>query len=136
MRETWVRSLGWEDPLEKGKATYPRILAWRIAWPGEVHGVAKSRTRLSDFTFTFFESRCSLGEQVRNQGYLRRFYVERPTEVIAEPGSESPMLFLLIHLPLSCLAEKKHIRTSVSSDLFWLPYGLTPRQHPHGTRLY
>ena len=53
MRETWVRSLGWEDPLEKGKATYPRILAWRIAWPGEVHGVAKSRTRLSDFTFTF-----------------------------------------------------------------------------------
>ena len=32
MRKTWVRSLGWEDPLEKGKATYSSILAWRIPW--------------------------------------------------------------------------------------------------------
>ena len=32
MRETWVRSLGWEDPLEKGKATCSSILAWRIPW--------------------------------------------------------------------------------------------------------
>ena len=32
MRETWVRSLGWEDPLEKGKATHFSILAWRIPW--------------------------------------------------------------------------------------------------------
>ena len=30
MRETWVRSLGWEDPLEKGKATHSSILGWRI----------------------------------------------------------------------------------------------------------
>ena len=30
MRETWVQSLGWEDPLEKGKATHSKILAWRI----------------------------------------------------------------------------------------------------------
>ena len=32
MRETWVRSLNWEDPLEKGKATHRSILAWRIQW--------------------------------------------------------------------------------------------------------
>ena len=32
MGETWVRSLGWEDPLEKGKATHSSILAWRILW--------------------------------------------------------------------------------------------------------
>ena len=32
MRETWVRSVGWEDPLEKGKATHSSILAWRIPW--------------------------------------------------------------------------------------------------------
>ena len=51
MRETWVRSLGWEDPLEKGKATHSSILAWRIPWT-IVHGVAKSWTRLSDFHFT------------------------------------------------------------------------------------
>ena len=32
MQETWVQSLGWEDPLEKGKATHFSILAWRIPW--------------------------------------------------------------------------------------------------------
>ena len=35
MQETWVRSLGWEDPLEKGMATHPSILAWRIPWTEE-----------------------------------------------------------------------------------------------------
>ena len=32
MRETWVRFLGWEDPLEKGKTTHSSILAWKIPW--------------------------------------------------------------------------------------------------------
>ena len=32
MRETWVRSLGWEDPLEKERATHSSIVAWRIPW--------------------------------------------------------------------------------------------------------
>ena len=32
MQETWVLSLGWDDPLEKGKATHSSILAWRIPW--------------------------------------------------------------------------------------------------------
>ena len=53
MWETLVRSLGPEDPLEKGKATHS------VFWPGEFHGlyshgVAKSRTRLSDFHFPVF----------------------------------------------------------------------------------
>jgi len=34
MRETWVQSLGWEDPLEMGKAIHSSILAWRIPWMG------------------------------------------------------------------------------------------------------
>ena len=40
MQETWVRSLGWEDPLEKEMATHSSILAWRIPWaeePGGLH---------------------------------------------------------------------------------------------------
>jgi len=45
--ETWVQSLGWEDPLEEGMATHSNILAWRIpmdrgAWQTTLHGVAKS----------------------------------------------------------------------------------------------
>ena len=57
IRETWVRSLSREDPLEKEMATYSSILAWRIPWTEEpgglhtVHEVAKSWTGLSDFTF-------------------------------------------------------------------------------------
>ena len=35
MRETWVRSLGWEDALEKGMTTHSSILAWRIPWTEE-----------------------------------------------------------------------------------------------------
>ena len=39
MRETWIRSLGWEDLMEKGKATYSNILAWRILWTEESGGL-------------------------------------------------------------------------------------------------
>ena len=38
MQETWVQSLGWEDPLEKGMATYSSILAWKIPWREESVG--------------------------------------------------------------------------------------------------
>ena len=53
MRETWVRSLGWADPLEEGMTTCSSILAWRIptdrgAWRAMVPGVTKSWTQLSD----------------------------------------------------------------------------------------
>ena len=50
MQETWVWSLGQEEPLEKEMATHSSILVWRIPWT-EVHGVAKSQTQLSNFTF-------------------------------------------------------------------------------------
>ena len=55
MWETWVQSLGWEDPLEEGEATHSSILAWRIPWTEEpgglcmVHGVTESWTQLSDW---------------------------------------------------------------------------------------
>ena len=53
LQETWVRSLGWEEPLEKGMATHFSILAWKIL-DCIVHGVAKSQTRLRDFHFLKF----------------------------------------------------------------------------------
>ena len=43
MRETWVRSLGWEDSLEKGKATHTSILAWRIPWTIQSMGSQRVR---------------------------------------------------------------------------------------------
>ena len=39
VQETWVRSLGWEDPLKKGMATHSSILAWRTPWTGEPGGL-------------------------------------------------------------------------------------------------
>ena len=39
VQETGVRSLGWEDPLEKGMATYTSILAWKIPWTEEPGGL-------------------------------------------------------------------------------------------------
>ena len=53
MRETWVPSLGWEDPLKEDIATHSSILAWRIpmdrgAWRATVLGVTKRLTRLSN----------------------------------------------------------------------------------------
>ena len=53
MQETWVQSLGWEDPLEKGKATHTSILGLENSMDDIVHGVPKSQTWLSGFRFLF-----------------------------------------------------------------------------------
>ena len=58
VRETWVQSLGWEDPLEKEMAIHSSTIAWRIPWteePGRLQSMGSQRVRiqLSDFTFTF-----------------------------------------------------------------------------------
>ena len=64
MQETWIRSLHWEDPLEKGMATHSSILAWKIPWtkePGGLQGrkesdmtvsVARTRSRVHTHTHT------------------------------------------------------------------------------------
>ena len=62
MWETWVRSLGQEDPLEKEMATHSSILAWRIPWTEELGGLQSTGGKESDmterlhfhFTFLYF----------------------------------------------------------------------------------
>ena len=47
-QETWVRSLGWEDPLEEEMNTHSNILAWKISWteePGGLHSMGSQRVR-------------------------------------------------------------------------------------------
>ena len=48
--ETWVPSLGWEDPLEEGMATHSSILAWRIPWTEEPSGLQTRGCKESDMT--------------------------------------------------------------------------------------
>ena len=60
MQETWVQSLGWKDPLEKGRATHSSILAWRIPWRKEPWGyksmgLQRARHDWVTFTFTFYK---------------------------------------------------------------------------------
>ena len=50
MQETWVQSLGWKDPLEKGMATHASILAWRVPWTEELGGLQSTGRKESDMT--------------------------------------------------------------------------------------
>jgi len=50
VQETWVRSLGWEDPLEKEMATHSRILAWEIPWTEEPVGLQSMGSQELDMT--------------------------------------------------------------------------------------
>ena len=45
MRKTWVRSLAWEDPLEKGMETYSDIIVWRFPWTEEPGGLQSMRSQ-------------------------------------------------------------------------------------------
>ena len=48
MPETWVQSLGWGDPLEKGMTTHSSVLAWRIPWTEEPGGLQSMYRKRSD----------------------------------------------------------------------------------------
>ena len=50
MQETWLPSLGWEDPLEKGMATHSSILTWEIPWTEKPVGLQSMGSQNSDMT--------------------------------------------------------------------------------------
>ena len=58
MRETWVQSLGWEDPLKKGKATHSSVLAWRIPWTEGPDGLQSMGHKELDMTERLPLSQC------------------------------------------------------------------------------
>ena len=77
LQETWVRSPGWEDPLEKKMATHSSILAWRISWteePGGLQSMGSQRVGHAWVTNTYLLTYFSCGEQgllfVANHGLL------------------------------------------------------------------
>ena len=74
MWDIWVQSLGWEDLLEKEMATHSGTLAWKIPWtekPGRLQSMGQqSRTRLSDFTFTFTPEAFLVPTDRRSQDFL------------------------------------------------------------------
>ena len=80
MLETWVQSLGQEDPLEKEMATHSSILAWRIPWTEEPGGLqstgSQSQTRLSNLTFSDLSYSVPVTLLTLYQNFL--FYLSHP----------------------------------------------------------
>ena len=64
VRETWVQSLGWEDPLQKGMATHSSILAWTIPWTEEPGRLQSMGLQESDTTETLTL------QQIRRRGFV------------------------------------------------------------------
>ena len=88
MRETWVQSLGWEDPLKKGKATHSSILAWRIpltVWGHTVMGSQRVGQDWATFTFKRWRGR-----------YIH--YLERECWVVKGPYGPLKWLWILFFM--------------------------------------
>ena len=82
MRETWVRSLGWEDPLGKELATHSSIVAWRIPWmekAGGLQSTGSQRVR-HDFTFTFSGKKICLPMKEVQETWVQSLGREDPLE--------------------------------------------------------
>ena len=77
MREARIRSLGWEDLLEKEMATHSSTLAWKVPWTEEpsVHGVTKSRTQLSDFTSSLHSCIAGYSKQILISFYFINYLI-------------------------------------------------------------
>ena len=80
MRETWVQSLGWEDPLQKEMATHSSILAWRIPWTEEPGGLQSTGSQ-------------RVGHEIRTWQYLatEKIKMKKPLAQSLDFMSAEPM---------------------------------------------
>ena len=111
MWETWVWSLGWEDPLKKGTATHSSILAWRIPWT--VYSTGSQRVRHDWMTLTLHSS-------LRHQGSPGKIFLKWSSSMqtmrywfyICRSNTKCPVILLLLLLlkVLSILWHKGRIK--------------------------
>ena len=99
MQETWVQSLGWEDPLEKGMATQSSTLAWRIPWTEEPGGLQSMGSQEMDTVTNTFTS---LGGEDDLERDLSSFGLPGSTWLIRKTG-RCPLTLLLFLLNLFLL---------------------------------
>ena len=111
MRETWVWSLGWEDPLEKGKATHSSILAWRV------QSMGSQRVRYDWATFTSLHFRplyprmCSSVYQLPSRGFSTsvKFFIFLSAITISSVQIltfRKIFLFFMPYWNLQCISDK------------------------------
>ena len=114
MRETSVRSLGWDDPLEKGKATYSSVLAWRIPWTLWSWGSQRVRHYWATFTYT----------QVDLHNSEMQSQLWRAHRHWAFPGVLSYFYFMYLSLPvlgLHCCAGFSLVAVSRDCSSYGAP---------------
>ena len=105
MRETWVQSLGQEDPLKKGMAIHSSILPWRIPWsekPGEKQSIAAQRVRhdwVTNFHFHFKQRVCSELDRIRARQRCPRTYRHFRQKCL---GDSLPALWRYLGLQVFC----------------------------------
>ena len=97
MWETWLRFLGWEDPLEKGKVTHSSILAWRIPWIVQSMGLQRVGHNWTTFTSLHFTS-LSSKEQVS-------FNFMAAVTVDSNLGAQENKICHCFHFPPSICCE-------------------------------
>ena len=114
MRETWVRSLSWEDPLGEGKGNPLQYSGLENSMDCIVHGVAKSRARLSDFRFT---------SQLRLLLFLQKTFRDHPVSAKQPPPRSH--YSLQFHTPKPSIAHARCQRKTIQKQ--------TAPEHPSVT---
>ena len=105
MRETLVRSLGWEDPLEKGRATHSSILAWRIPWGHEESDTAKLLSlSLSFKRHDNWSTEGSSNFPRSHRQCEQQRHSLQPDSLMPGPMRPAPILMLWSLLPSECQA--------------------------------
>ena len=120
MQETWVRSLGQEDPLEKGMAAYPGTLAWRIPWTEDVPGYSpwdcKELDTTVQLTFLFLSKKVKR-EMAGSVSYLNVECSPLTCSINPQKQTDTSQLFCCrkvnVHLLLLIVVV---VWTSVSKD--------------------
>ena len=123
MWETWVQSLGWEDPLEEGMATHTSILAWRIPWTEEPGGLQSmgpqmSQTRLKQLSTA---QHCEVGRHLFGLSSPDGYFLEttewpkgwQPTPVFL-PGEFHGHRSLTSYSPWCCRESNMTERLTLS----------------------
>ena len=109
MQETRVQSLGREDPLEKGMATHSSSKD-RGAWQAPVHGVAKNRTRLSDYHITYSnKTQIRRKLKLKTGGFKDRLLMMESSRITKELAKLSSFLKMLLMIYSNSLLPQSNI---------------------------
>jgi len=120
--ETWIRSLGWEDPLEEGMETHSSVLAWKIPWTEEPDGLlsmGSQRIDTTEFSFFFFDVWfCFI--------YLFSFFVIYKIIFLF-------IIFLLYYIVLVLPYMDMNPPRVYTCSLSWTPFPPPSPYHPSGS---